>query len=638
MERIDRVGHRPYLIAIDTGGTFTDIVLLDRRNGRVWLEKVLTTPADPSVGSMEGFHQILDQAGVPPEEIEALVHSTTVATNAVIERKGAKTGLITTRGFKDLLEIGRENRYDIYDLYLEAPDPLVDRCFRREIDERIDRDGHVERALEAAETVKVLKSLQRKGIESVAVSFLHSFANPENEERVGQLLAEKFGSMYSSLSSKVVGEIREYERTSTVVADAYIKPIMVRYIGGLETALKDCGFKGRLFIMLSNGGIAPARQIAQDYPVRVIESGPAAGVHITRFQGELLGQRRGGEGMLSFDMGGTTAKACLVKEGVPAITHELEVARVHRFKKGSGLPLKISSIELIEVGAGGGSIARVDNMGLLKVGPDSSGADPGPCCYGRGGLDPTVTDADLVLGYLDPDFFLGGGMKLNLDRARRAMEDLSQKIGRTPLETAWGIHDVVNENMAAAIRVFSAEKGVDLRRFALVAFGGAGPVHAYSLALKLHVGWILCPYGAGVASAIGSLVAPPAVDFVHSYMSALDSLDWNGLNGIYREMEERGRTILNEAGIFGSDVVVTRSADMRYVGQGYEITVPVPFGDLSGSRQTLEKNFWDTYHSLYQRHLDGVKIEGVSWRVTVSGPGARFIPQYGHGGSTCGGK
>ncbi len=665
VKELDPLRSRSFLMAIDIGGTFTDIVLLDRRNGLVFIEKVISTPVDPSQGSMEGFHQVLGKAGVGAEEIEALIHSTTVATNAVIERKGARTALVATAGFKDLLEIGRENRYDIYDLLLELPDPLVERFLRKEINERTDKNGNIQHEPSESEILRVLKSLRRNKFESLAVCFLHSYMNSANEEQVGRLAAEHYEAMFCSLSSRVAGEIREYERTVTTVVDAYIKPIMVRYLEHFERALVESGFRGQLFIMLSKGGIAPARQTARDYPVRVIESGPAAGALMARFLGGLLSSEQGvGHGtqsqlkfagaladvrpqdhrspsslsalsslnLLSFDMGGTTAKACLITEDVPTITHEFEVARVHRFKKGSGFPLKISSIELIEIGAGGGSIARVDEMGLLKVGPDSSGADPGPCCYDRGGIEPTVTDADLALGYLDPDYFLGGAMQLNEEKADRALGLISARLGVSSLEAAWGIHDVVNENMVAAIRVYSAEKGVDLRRYTLVAFGGAGPVHAYSLARKLHITRILCPHGAGVASAIGSLVAPPAVDFVKSYICTLATLDWERVNAIYQEMEEWGREVIRQTGISDAEMVVTRMADMRYVGQGYEITVPIPNGVLTtDSRMAIEQNFWDTYYHLYRRHLRGVQIEGVSWRVTISGPGAHFVPRYGRG-------
>ncbi|MBW2308563.1 MAG: hydantoinase/oxoprolinase family protein [Deltaproteobacteria bacterium] len=619
-------------MAIDIGGTFTDIVLLNRGNGDIQIRKVLTTPSDPSIGAMQGFRQILREADVGSDEIESLIHSTTVATNAVIERKGPKTALITTSGFRDVLEIGRENRYDIYDLCLELPEPLVERCLRREIYERTDRNGAVQSEPDDAEILRVLESLHRRKVESLAVCLLHSFMNPSNEERIAHLVHKRFGYMFYSLSSRVAGEIREYERTVTTVIDAYVKPIMVRYIESFERALEDAGFQGRLFIMLSNGGIAPAKHTAHDYPVRVLESGPAAGALMTRFIGRLLSNRQDSASitpmnLFSFDMGGTTAKGCLVKEGIPTITHEFEVARIHRFKKGSGYPLKISSIELIEIGAGGGSIARVDDMGLLKVGPSSSGADPGPCCYDLGGVEPTVTDADLVLGYLDPEYFLGGSMLLNVERALKALKRLSTRLGMNPVEMAWGIHELVNENMAAAIKVYSAEKGVDLRGYTLVAFGGAGPVHAYSLARKLRMSRILCPYGAGVASAIGSLVSPPTVDFVNSYISILRALDWDRLNSLFREMEERGREVLRAAGISDNRMTVSRSADMRYVGQGFEISVPIPCGTLSrSSTKEIEKAFWDTYHHFYARHVRDVEIEGISWRVNVSGPEEHIVP------------
>lgn len=657
---------RPYLMAIDIGGTFTDIVLLDRRDGSIRIGKVLTTPSDPSAGAMQGFHEILKEANVGASEIESLIHSTTVTTNAVIERKGVKTALITTLGFRDILEIGRENRYDIYDLFLELPEPLVERSLRKEITERTGQNGEIQHEPDDTEIMRLLENLQQEGVESVSVCLLNSFMNPANEKRVARLVTEHFRSMYYSLSSQVAGEIREYERTVTTVVDAYIKPIMVRYIEGFERALIDSGFQGRLFLMLSNGGIAPAKQVAHDCPVRAIESGPAAGALMAQFQGKLLSTRQGlgvivhGSAhdspalaglqrtepptksqtsnelsllnLFSFDMGGTTAKTCLVKGGIPTITYELEVARVQRFKRGSGYPLKISTIELIEIGAGGGSIAWVDDMGLLKVGPKSSGAVPGPCCYNQGGVDPTVTDADLVLGYLDPNYFLGGSMQLNSSLALKGLERISHRLGVDPVEVAWGIHDVVNENMAVAVKVSSAEKGIDVREYTLVAFGGAGPVHAYSLAKKLRMPRVLCPYGAGVASAIGSLVAPPSVDFANSYISTLRAMDWGRLSGIYNEMEERGCDVLRSVGISDADMNITRSADMHYLGQGYEINVPIPGGVLlPGSEKAIEKSFLDTYYRLYERYVRDVEIEGVSWRVTISGPGTHFVPRYGGG-------
>jgi N-methylhydantoinase A len=419
-----------------------------------------------------------------------------------------------------------------------------------------------------------------------------------------------------TLSSEVIPEIREYERTSTTVANAYVQPLTARHFRKLSDGLADLGVKGELFLMQSNGGIVSANT-AREFPIKLTESGPAAGALAAVFYGQHVHRKN----LISFDMGGTTAKACIIDEGQPTRTTDFEVARVHRFKKGSGLPIKISVIDMIEIGAGGGSIAYIDAMGLLKVGPQSAGAVPGPTCYGRNGTEPTVTDADLVLGFLDPDYFLGGKMVLNKEAAEKAIHDrIASPLGISTLEAARGIHDIVNQNMATAAKIHVAEHGKDPRNYAMVAFGGAGPVHVRGVAKRLYVNTIICPLAAGVMSAVGLLTAPPAVDFVRSYITRLENIDWSKLAVMYAEMKETGLATLQEAGISPEHIFFTRTADMRYAGQGYEIEVPVSNGELNASTiDELRNSFYQTYETLFDRKVNDVPVEAVNWRLTVSG-------------------
>ncbi len=550
-------------------------------------------------------------------EITYVVHGTTLVANTIIERKGAPTGVITTRGFRDTLEIGRELRYDLYDLFIERSQPLVERYLRREVTERVDSQGAVLEPLDLDQVREAAESLRGEGIKAIAVVFLHSYRNPIHEQQARELLRREFPEFEVTLSSDVSPEIREYERTSTTVANAYVKPLMKRYLERLDGQLREVGMSGNLYIMLSSGGITSV-QVAQEFPIRLVESGPAGGAIGAGFYGQLVNE----PDLMSFDMGGTTAKACLITGGEPRHVHEFEAARVRRFQRGSGMLLKVPVIDMIEIGAGGGSIAHVDQMGLLKVGPHSAGADPGPACYGRGGTRPTVTDADLLLGYFNPDYFLGGVMRLDQPAAEKAVrEHVAGPLDVSLIEAAVGIHNVVNENMASAMRIHAAEAGIDPRRYALIAFGGAGPAHAYSLARRLKIGRIVCPLAAGTMSALGFLVAPSSFDLVQSYVSRLNHIDWPHLNAIYDDMEARGREMLTGAGVDRSQMAVLRLAEMRYSGQGYEITVPVPNGPLgNGSIETLRGNFNDTYRKLFERHLDDVPIEALTWRTVVTGP------------------
>jgi N-methylhydantoinase A len=606
-----------YRAGVDIGGTFTDLLLLDEHTGETIIGKILTTPGDPSVAVIQGLQALLQERQLPPASVSATIHGTTLITNAIIERKGAKTGLITTQGFRDALEIGREKRYDIYDIFLENPEPLVPRAFRREVAERLDETGRVIVPLNRMEVLDVVQELLQDGVEALAVVLLHSFRNPSHERIIREVVEAEFPSLTLSLSSDVMPEIREFERTSTTAANVYVKPIARRYLNKLRAEVQQLGFRSDLYIMLSNGGITTC-ETASEYPIRLIESGPAAGALAASFYSQLKGL----EQVISFDMGGTTAKICVIDEGQPMVTTEFEVARVYRFKKGSGLPVKVPVIEMIEIGAGGGSIARIDQLGLLKGGPDSAGADPGPACYGLGGSEPTVTDADLVLGYLDPEYFLGGKMRLDRARAEEAIrKHVVEPLGVDLMRAAWGIHEVVNENMANAARIHLVERGRDQRRYSLIAFGGAGPVHAYRVAEKLKLRQIVCPSAAGVTSAFGFLVAPMAFDFVQTYLSTLRDLDFAHLNTIFAEMEARGRTLLRQAGVPEEAMTVTRSADMRYLHQGFEINIPVPDGQLRAADiPLLQANFDQEYARMYKRLNANVDVEALNWRVIVSGP------------------
>jgi N-methylhydantoinase A len=606
-----------YRAGVDIGGTFTDLLLLDERTGEMIIGKILTTPGDPSVAVIQGLQALLTERQLDPTAVSATIHGTTLITNAIIERKGAKTGLITTQGFRDALEIGREKRYDIYDIFLENPEPLVPRALRREVAERLDETGRVLVPLNRMEVFDAVQDLLRAGVEALAVVLLHSFRNPAHERIIREVVEAEFPALTLSLSSDVMPEIREFERTSTTVANVYVKPIARRYLNKLRVEVQQLGFPGDLYIMLSNGGITTC-ETASEYPIRLIESGPAAGALAAGFYSQLKGL----DHVISFDMGGTTAKICLIDQGQPLVTTEFEVARVYRFKKGSGLPVKVPVIEMIEIGAGGGSLARIDELGLLKVGPESAGADPGPACYGLGGSEPTVTDADLVLGYLDPQYFLGGKMQLDRARAEEAIRKrVAEPLGVDLTRAAWGMHDVVNENMTNAARIHLVERGRDQRRYGLIAFGGAGPVHAYRVAEKLKLRQIICPPAAGVASAFGFLVAPMAFDFVQTYLSTLRGINFAHLNTIFAEMEARGRALLRQAGVLDGAMTVSRSADMRYLHQGFEINVPVEDGRLDPDDiPHLQANFDRAYERLYKRLNPNVDVEALNWRVIVSGP------------------
>jgi N-methylhydantoinase A len=616
-------------IAVDIGGTFTDLVLLQA--GRVTANaKVLTTPGDPSMAVESGISRLLDR--VPPEAVGEIVHGTTLVSNALIERKGATTALVTTRGFRDVLTIRRELRYDLYDLFLEMPEALVPRRLRFEVDERVLADGAVDRPLDAGEVRRLTRRLEREGVQAVAVSLLHAYRNPGHERAVAEVLRSELPGMAVSLSSEVSPELGEFARTSTVVANAYVLPLVASYLEMLQKRLEQLGIRGPLRIMLSTGagGLAGA-DTARRYPVRLLESGPAAGALAAGFWATGAGGVRGTAGVvprsnggvrdvLAFDMGGTTAKACLIEDGIPMVAREFEAARVYRFTKGSGLPLRVPVIDLIEIGAGGGSIARVGPFGLPKVGPDSTGAEPGPACYGQGGTEPAVTDADLLLGYLNPDFFLGGEMRLDVAAARRAMAGLAGDIGLPVEEAAAAVHRVVNENMASAARMHAIERGRDLRRFTFVATGGAGPVHAWGVARALGIRRLVFPPSAGVASAFGMLTAAPGFEFARSLPAPLGETDWGEVRRAIAELVAAGRAQLRGAGVAAGDVRVDLAADARHRGQGEAVTVALGEALDDDPVRQVEGAFEEVYTRLYGHRPPGVEAEVTTWRVRVMGP------------------
>jgi len=608
------------ILAVDVGGTFTDVVLLSPDLGTPFIEKVLSTPEAPELGVLQGIAGILKRTGLSLSDVGRLVHASTVATNALLEGKGARTGLLTTLGHRDTIEIGRELRYDLYDLEIRYPTPIVSRKYRREIPERILGDGTVLRPLDVEAVRREASRLIADGCESLAICFINSYKNPEHELQALKVIRALGAEVELSASADVSPQIREYERFVTTAINAYVKPVVRRYLSELQIRLRADGYLRRLFIMLSNGGISVS-ETAGEFPVKMLESGPAAGALAAEFHGTASGDGN----IIGFDIGGTTAKISLVEDGQAQLTQEIEVARVHRFKRGSGYPLQTAAIELVEIGAGGGSIARKGAMGLLTVGPDSAGANPGPACYGQGGRDPTVTDAALILGYLDPTFFLGGKMELDRSASEKALGRLAIELSSDLIGVAAGVFDTINESMASAMRMHLAEKGKDPRRFTLFAFGGAGPVHAFEIARRLGIKRIVCPRGSGIAAACGALMARPAMNFVRSYQSLIDELDWQYARKLLSEMESEGVQLLLAAGESRKDIEVRWSCDLRYALQGYWLEVEIPRGQLSKSTgKKLVERFNQAHSRQYGRSYPDVKIEAVNWRVWVQGRKSSF--------------
>jgi N-methylhydantoinase A len=601
-------------LGVDIGGTFTDVAL--ESGGRRFSAKVLTTASAPERGVVQAIAMVLQAAKLAPGDLGIIIHGTTLATNALIERKGARTALITTEGFRDTVAIRHENRFEQYDVNIDLPPPLVPRRWRWGVKERMNAQGAVVVALDEADLERILGEIEKQDIEAVAVGLLHSFTNPAHEERIGALIAARLPRLPVTLSSEVSPEMREYERFSTACANAYIQPLMGRYLKNLEHDLRSGGFVCPLFLMLSGGGVTTI-ETAVRFPVRLVESGPAGGAifasHIAR--------QCGLDQVLSFDMGGTTAKICLIDAAKPQTSRLFEVARIYRFKKGSGLPLRIPVIEMVEIGAGGGSIARVDAMGRINVGPDSAGSEPGPVSYGRGGTAPTVTDADLALGRIDPAEFSGGKLPLDAPAASQAIaRTVGEPLGLPAELAATGISEMVDENMSNAARVHAIESGKDVRARTLVAFGGAAPLHAARVAEKLGIDRVLIPANAGVGSAVGFLRAPVAYEIVRTNLQRLGAFDAETANRILGEMRRAAEAIVRQ-GAGDASLGEHRSAFMRYKGQGHEIAVELPARTYTAADGAmLREAFEAVYRALYRRTIPGVDIELLSWVLTVSGP------------------
>jgi 5-oxoprolinase (ATP-hydrolysing)/N-methylhydantoinase A len=603
-------------IGFDIGGTFTDFVLLEIDSGRLHTHKALTTSADPAAGSIAGLEALVAKAGKTFADIADIVHGTTIVTNAVIERRGAKTALLTTRGFRDVIEMATEQRYDAHDLFIRFPEPLVERSMRFEVDERIAADGSVVTAISAQQVRELLAAAVASGAEAIAVSFIHAYKNDAHERLVASISADEFPGIPVSLSSEVCAEVREYERTTTTTANAYVMPLIDPYVRSIEDAVRQRGFGGSLYLMQSSGQLA-SPEMARRFPIRLLESGPAGGAIAAGYFGRIAGH----DDVIAFDMGGTTAKVCLIERGQADVAPMIEAAREHRFKRGSGLPIRAPVIDMIEIGAGGGSIANFDELGLMKVGPRSAGSTPGPACYGRGGELPTVTDANLVLGYLDAASFLGGRMRLDRNAAETAFAPIAGRLSDSTVAAAWGVLAVVCENMAGAARAHVVEKGRDPRGYTMVAFGGAGPAHALRVAKSLGIAKVVVPQASGVASALGFLGGRVGHEAVRSAPGLLAGLDWAAVNDLLGELEADGRLLVAEAGIASDAIEIHRQVELRLAGQVHNLRVPVPDGAVGAETVPHIANaFAQEYRRLYEREPSTDDIEVISWRVTALGP------------------
>lgn len=606
---------KKYRIGIDIGGTFTDVILINEETGRIDRAKVPTTPEDLSQGVINGLTRIITKTKIDPQDIYILVHGTTVVTNAVIGRKGVKTGLITTKGFRDVLELGRTSRVEVYNLFIDRLTPLVPRHLRLEVSERVNYKGEILQPLDEREARAVVQKLKRAGVESIAVCFLHSYVNPTHERKVGEIIGEE--QIDVSLSSEVNPEFREYERTSTVVVNAYTRPLACRYLTNLEESLRKLGVTTNLLIMQSSGGIMTS-EVAKSKPVQMIESGPAAGVILATNIGGVIGC----QDVISLDIGGTTAKVCLITGGRPEETMGFEVGGLPSFsvrkRGGSGYPIRTSGIYLAEIGAGGGSIAWIDPGGILHVGPQSAGASPGPVCYGMGGVEPTLTDANLLLGRINPEYFLGGEVKLDVAAAERAMKKLADLLDMDVVEAASGIIKIANGNMIRPLRAVSIERGYDPRNFTLIAFGGAGGLHAAELSQELGIPIVIIPESPGLASAYGLLMA----DIKHSYMRThivkADRADISAIEDVYRDLEEKARHAMEQEGLPKEGTLLLRFADMRYAGQMYEVNTPAPSEIKSiDDLKSLVDRFHEEHERLYSYYRKENPVEIVNLRVTA---------------------
>ena len=603
-------------LAVDIGGTFTDTVLLDADSGRVVVGKELTTPANPLEAVQTAIASVLGRAGVAATDVTApIVHATTLVTNALVQRRAGRAALVVTGGFADTLLIRDEHRYDMYDLQIEFPDPPIPRERILELDERVNARGEVLAVPAAADLERLAAELAAAEVEAVGVCFVNSYMNDANERVTGDYLAAALG-VPVCLSATVAPQIREYPRMMTTACNAAAMPVLGTYLDDLERWLAAEGFGGAVLMMLSNGGVVAATEAAR-VPIRLVESGPAAGALAGTWYSGRLGEDR----LLCFDMGGTTAKACLIEDFEPALTSSFEIARVYRFKKGSGYPVLVPSVDLVEIGAGGGSLARVDNLGLLRVGPVSAGADPGPASYGRGGTEPAVTDADLLVGYLSAEAFLGGEMPLDTGAARTAAEPLAERLDLTVESLASGIVEVVDQNMAASARMHAVERGVDLRGVTLLAFGGAGPVHACRVAELVESSRVVFPVHASVLSAFGTLVTPVRIDLARSLLRPLTELRGDDVEDLLESMRTEGRRVLAGAGVPAGQVRFRYGIDVRYRGQGNEITVWLGEGARwpTDDAETLAA-FEAEYKQVYGLTIDDVPAEVVTWRLSAWAP------------------
>ena len=607
-------------LAIDIGGPFTDVAL--ECGDKQFTTKTLTTKSQPETAVLAGIETVLTQAKINPSQVEIIIYGTTLATNLLIERRGASVALVTTFGFRDVVEMRNENRFEQYDINIELPTPLVPRSQRLVVSERIAADGRILKPLDENEVRTLIPHLLEKEIQSVAVGFLHSYRNNSHEQRVREIIFSEVPELEVTLSSEVSPEMREFERISTACANAYVQPLMSRHIRSLASQLRTQGLDCPLFLMLSGGGITTP-ETAIRFPVRLVESGPAGGAIFSSFIARQLGLSR----VLSYDMGGTTAKICLIDDGQPHTSRTFEVAREYRFLKGSGIPINIPVIEMVEIGAGGGSIADVDTMNRIRVGPESADSEPGPASYDLGGVAPTVTDADLLLGRLNPENFAGGSIRLNVENASKALDSsIGSKLGFKTSNTALGVSEIVDENMSNAARVHAIESGVDIETYTIVAFGGAAPIHAARLAEKLNIQKIVIPPNAGVGSALGFLQAPVSYEVIRSYYQRLDDLDYHGINQLLNSMRKEATDVV-EPGAQGQKTKEIRTAFMRYIGQGHEVSVEIPVkleeAELdSQSADRLTIAFETEYTRLYGRTIPSLEIEILTWSLQISTQGS----------------
>ncbi len=602
-------------IGIDVGGTFTDVAL-ETSDGRLETSKVPTTPRAPERGVMTGVRLALEKAGIGVDAVRSVIHGTTLATNALIERRGARTALVCTRGFRDTLRLAYENRYDQYDIWLNKPEPLVPRHLTWPVTERMDVNGTPLIELDETSVLAIAGKIRDEQVESVAIGLLHAYANPRHEERVRDLIVRECPDVSITLSSEACPEVREYERLTTTVCNAYVRPLMARYLGALAAELADAGIPGPLLLMTSGGSIC-SLETAMSFPVRLVESGPSAGAVLAAKVAGKCGEPR----VLSYDMGGTTAKICMIDDARPQTARIFEIARAARFMKGSGMTVRLPVIEMIEIGAGGGSIAGMDGLGRISVGPRSAGSEPGPSCYARGGTDATVTDADLVLGRLEATGFAGGSMTLDTDAARQVIRrDIAEPLSMDVMAGALGISEVVDENMASAAQVHAVERGKVVRQCTMIAFGGAGPLHACRMAEKLGIRRVVIPLHPGVGSAVGMLRAPVAFEVVRSLYMTLATFDATVVAGIYAALAGEASTIVRQG---AGDVPLEerRTCFMRYLGQGHEIEVPVSNGTIGdGERTVLQAAYDREYARQYSRSVPGMDVEILGWKLVVAAP------------------